>query len=46
MTVSIPATVFFLAWIHKHRIATGRQVALAAAIGAVIAAAAIGFLFR
>ncbi|WP_030159742.1 HXXEE domain-containing protein [Glycomyces sp. NRRL B-16210] len=44
-TVSIPATVYYLVWARRHRIATGRQVAAAAVIGALIAAATIGFLF-
>ncbi|WP_172421956.1 HXXEE domain-containing protein [Enemella evansiae] len=43
--VSIPATVFFLCWVRREQRATGRELALAIAIGTAIAGLAIGFLF-
>ncbi|RBQ15822.1 hypothetical protein DP939_32925 [Spongiactinospora rosea] len=43
--VSIPATACYLAWVRRERRATGREIALAIAVGTLIAAAAIGFLF-
>ncbi|MGW3352801.1 HXXEE domain-containing protein [Nonomuraea rubra] len=43
--VSIPATICFLTWIRRERRASGREVGLALALGTLIAAAAIGFLF-
>ncbi|WP_102143119.1 HXXEE domain-containing protein [Mycobacterium hubeiense] len=44
-TVSLPATVFFFAWLRRERILTANQVATAVAVGTAIAAAAIGVLF-
>ncbi|OYN95297.1 hypothetical protein CGZ95_16265 [Enemella evansiae] len=43
--VSIPATAFFLCWVRREQRATGRELALAIAIGSAIAGLAIGFLF-
>ncbi|MDJ1134180.1 HXXEE domain-containing protein [Streptomyces iconiensis] len=43
--VSIPATVFFFIWIRRQRRATVAELTLAAVIGTLIAALAIGFLF-
>lgn len=43
--VSIPATVCYLAWVRRERIVSGPRLVFAAVIGALIAAAAIGFLF-
>ncbi|MEV4251258.1 HXXEE domain-containing protein [Streptosporangium canum] len=43
--VSIPATAYFLSWIRREARASTREIALAIALGTVIAALAIGFLF-
>ncbi|MET9068686.1 hypothetical protein ACWDR1_26875 [Streptosporangium sandarakinum] len=43
--VSIPATVYHLAWIRREDRAGAKEIALAIALGTVIAALAIGFLF-
>jgi Protein of unknown function with HXXEE motif len=43
--VSIPATVYFFGWIRRQARATTAELALAIAIGTVIAGLAIGFLF-
>ncbi|MGI5346636.1 HXXEE domain-containing protein [Streptomyces sp. CA-250714] len=43
--VSIPAAVFFFFWIRRQRRATASELTLAAVIGTLIAALAIGFLF-
>ncbi|MFF3668971.1 HXXEE domain-containing protein [Microtetraspora malaysiensis] len=44
-TVSLPATAYYLAWLRRHNHLGARQVALAIALGTLIAAGAIGFLF-
>ena len=43
--VSIPATVYFLAWIRRQARATTAEITLAITVGTVIAGLAIGFLF-
>ncbi|MEV0234178.1 HXXEE domain-containing protein [Nonomuraea sp. NPDC050786] len=43
--VSLPATVYYLAWIRREDRASSREIALAIALGTVIAALAISFLF-
>lgn len=43
--VSLPATACYLAWIRRQERVTTRELGLALAIGTVIAALAIGFLF-
>jgi hypothetical protein len=43
--VSIPATVYFFTWIRRQARATTAEITLAVAIGTVVAALAIGFLF-
>lgn len=43
-TVSIPATVLYLAWIRRENRATTRELAVGVAAGTLIAAAAVGFL--
>lgn len=43
--VSLPATVLYFAWVRRERWITVRQIWLAAALGTMIAALAIGFLF-
>ena len=43
--VSIPATAFFVWWVRREARVSGRELALALAIGTAIAALAIGFLF-
>lgn len=45
VTVSIPATVLYFAWIRREDRATRRELALGVGVGTLIAAAAIGFLF-
>ncbi|GAA3832630.1 hypothetical protein GCM10022226_62390 [Sphaerisporangium flaviroseum] len=43
--VCVPATVYYLAWIRREDRASSREIVLALALGTVIAALAIGFLF-
>ncbi|WP_329081236.1 MULTISPECIES: HXXEE domain-containing protein [unclassified Streptosporangium] len=43
--VSIPATAFYLSWIRRQARASTREITLAIAVGTLIAALAIGFLF-
>lgn len=45
MVVSIPATIFYFFWIRREARATNREITTALAIGTVIAALAIAFLF-
>jgi hypothetical protein len=44
-TVSLPATVYYLAWLRRHHRVSNRYLALALTVGTLIAAAAISFLF-
>ncbi|MFI0448865.1 HXXEE domain-containing protein [Actinomadura sp. 6N118] len=43
--VSLPATALYLSWICREARATTREIGLALALGTLIAALAIGFLF-
>jgi hypothetical protein len=43
--VSIPATGYFFAWVRRQARATAAELILAVAVGTVVAAVAIGFLF-
>ncbi|MEU7901067.1 HXXEE domain-containing protein [Nonomuraea sp. NPDC049152] len=43
--ISIPATAYYLAWIRREDRASSREIGLAIALGTLIAALAIGFLF-
>ena len=43
--VSIPATGYFFAWVRRRARATAAELILAVAVGTVVAAVAIGFLF-
>ena len=43
--VSLPATAYYLTWIRRQARATTAEISIALAIGTLIAAAAIGFLF-
>jgi hypothetical protein len=43
--VSIPATGYFFAWVRRQARATAAELIPAVAVGTVVAAVAIGFLF-
>jgi hypothetical protein len=43
--VSIPATGHFFVWVRRQARATAAELILAVAVGTVVAAVAIGFLF-
>lgn len=43
--VSLPATVFYFNWLRRHDRATPRDILTSIALGTLIAASAIGFLF-
>ncbi|PRX58919.1 uncharacterized protein with HXXEE motif [Nonomuraea fuscirosea] len=43
--VSLPATAYYLAWIRREDRARSREIGVAVALGTVIAALALGFLF-
>ncbi|MFG1697119.1 HXXEE domain-containing protein [Nonomuraea sp. NPDC049309] len=43
--VSIPATIYYLAWIRREQRASKQEITVAVVLGTLIAAAAIGFLF-
>lgn len=43
--VSLPATVFYFAWLRRENRATRREILTSIALGTLLAASAIGFLF-
>ncbi|WP_371786517.1 hypothetical protein [Streptosporangium subroseum] len=43
--VALPATAYYLSWIRREARASTREIVLAIALGTLIAALAIGFLF-
>ena len=43
--LGLPGSVLLVRWIHGQRRLTGRELAAAAALGAAVAAAAVGVLF-